>query len=300
METPNLPFSILGVSDSGKTNYITVMLHELGSAAGLKLAVNAQNTETSNHQEKNRKSIYENHTIPDSTTADEVFPQIWWVKNLAKRRGNVVPTYTFTIFDGAGETHEDKADAPAVGRYINLSKAMIITIDPLVLDGVRRNGNVNPTIIKNSLSGRDDNVKSVKSREIVNDIADKARGYRNLESGAILKMPVAVVLTKFDTVWHHSIFQSEPPAKNPGASILNGGLDIDRIKGRDDAIRAWLQAVKESEFLTALEANFDKFMLFGVSSYGNPPKEVGKLGDISPNRVLDPILWLFHSAKFID
>ena len=46
LETPNLPFSIIGVSNSGKTNYITVMLHELGEASGLRLILGHQTKET--------------------------------------------------------------------------------------------------------------------------------------------------------------------------------------------------------------------------------------------------------------
>lgn len=50
LETPNLPFSIVGVSNSGKTNYITVMLHELGRSSGLRLALGHQTKATLDHQ----------------------------------------------------------------------------------------------------------------------------------------------------------------------------------------------------------------------------------------------------------
>ena len=51
----------------------------------------------------------------------------------------------------------------------------------------------------------------------------------------------------------------------------------------------------------ALDSHFKEYYFFGVSSYGNPPKDAYTLPDeIKPHRVLDPILWLFKRAKFID
>ena len=54
LETKNLPFSIVGVSNSGKTNFITVMLQELSrGTSGIRLALGAQNKDTENHQNEN-------------------------------------------------------------------------------------------------------------------------------------------------------------------------------------------------------------------------------------------------------
>ena len=86
LETPNLPFSIVGVANSGKTNYITVMLHELGRSSGLRLALGHQTKATLDHQNTNCDLIYEQHTVPEVTQPGENMPQIWYIKNLQKRR----------------------------------------------------------------------------------------------------------------------------------------------------------------------------------------------------------------------
>src|SRR5699024_1032862 len=150
LETPNLPFSIVGVSNSGKTNYITVMLRELGRSSGLRLALGHQTKATLDHQNTNCDLIYEQHTIPEATQSGESMPQIWYIKNLQKRHGSEVPTYTFTIFDGAGEDHENNLDpSSTVCRYINASKAIILAIDPLVLSKIRRGGVVDHDVMVN-------------------------------------------------------------------------------------------------------------------------------------------------------
>ena len=60
----SLPFCIIGVSSSGKTNFITVMLHELSRVSELRIALSAQNKYTRDVQRENYTNIYENYIPP--------------------------------------------------------------------------------------------------------------------------------------------------------------------------------------------------------------------------------------------
>jgi hypothetical protein len=302
LETPNLPFSIVGVSNSGKTNYITVMLHELGkfSNPSLRLALGHQTKETLDHQNENYQRIYEQHTRPESTQGGASMPQIWSIKNLQKKRGNDCPTYTFTIFDGAGEDHENNIDpSSAVCRYINASAAIILAIDPLVLSSIRNGGVVDFNIMKNSLAGDVGTAKN--AQDVINSVANYIKTARGLKSSQVLNIPVAVVLTKFDTVINHQSFGSQAIIKEKSLHIRSGKVDETGIKQVHDEIEYWLEEIGEGAFIAALESHFKEFCFFGVSSYGSPPKDANTLADnIRPHRVLDPILWLFKKAKFVD
>lgn len=300
LETPNLPFSIVGVSNSGKTNYITVMLHELGKASGLRLALGAQNKDTRDHQNENYKRIYEDHTRPESTSGGESTPQIWYVKNLMKKRGNDVPTYTFTIFDGAGEDHENNLDTSStVCRYINASKAIILVLDPLILSSIRRGGVVDPEVMRNSLAGSDGETKNAV--DVVNNVATYIKAARGIKDTQVLKIPVAIVLTKFDTILSHKSFGPSALIKSSSLNARDGKVDMAGIQQVNDEICNWLDEIGEGSFITAIQSNFKEFYFFGVSSYGSPPKDANTLNDqIRPHRVLDPILWLFKKAKFVD
>ncbi|MDR0908304.1 MAG: hypothetical protein LBM77_00930 [Spirochaetaceae bacterium] len=300
LETPNLPFSIVGVSNSGKTNYITVMLHELGKASGLRLALGAQNKETRDHQNENYQYIYESHTRPESTEAGANTPQIWYIRNLQKKSGNNVPTYTFTVFDGAGEDYENNLDpASTVCRYINVSKAIILTIDPLVLSRVRRGGVVDPEVMKNSLAGSEGVTKNAE--DVINSVAMYIKAARGISANKLLDVPVAVVLTKFDAILNHKAFGPQALVRSPSLNIRNGKVDLTEIQQVDEEIRNWLTEIDESAFINAIQSQFKEFYFFGVSSYGSPPKDAYNLADeIHPHRVLDPILWLFKKSKFID
>jgi hypothetical protein len=304
LETPNLPFSIVGVTNSGKTNYITVMLHELSKASGLRLALGHQTQYTLEHQKENYNDIYETHTPPELTKkegdTERLKPQIWYIKNLQRKHGNNVPTYTFTIFDGAGEDHEHNLDpASTVGRYINASKAIILAIDPLVLPNIRRGSVVDPDVMRNSLGGDEGETKNAE--DVINSVSAYIKTARGIKSSQILKIPVAVVLTKFDTILSHRAFASNALIKSPSLNIRDGKVDLTEIEQVDGEIRNWLYEIGEGSFIAALESHFKEFRFFGVSSYGAPPKDAYTLADdIRPHRVLDPILWFFKKAKFID
>jgi len=300
LETPNLSFSIVGVSNSGKTNYITVMLHELSKAIELQLALGTQNKDTRNHQDNNYQLIYVKHTPPEGTLAGVSMPQIWYIKNLLKKSKKETPTYTFTIFDGAGEDHENNMDpASTVCRYINASKAIMLVLDPLILSNIRNGGIVDQDIMRNSLAGHLGETKNAV--DIVNSLATYIKAARGISSNKILNIPVAVILTKFDTILSHRSFGPGAIIRNPSLTIRDGRVNLAEIQQIDAEIRNWLEQIDEGSFINALKANFSEFYFFGVSSYGSPPKSASELAkDIKPHRVLDPILWFFKNAKFID
>jgi hypothetical protein len=300
LETPNLPFSIVGVTNSGKTNYITVMLHELGKTSGLRLALAHQTSETLEHQRQNYERIYEDHTRPDNTVGGENMPQIWSIGNLQKKSGGQVPRYTFTIFDGAGEDHEHNLDSSStVCRYIKASKAIILAIDPLVLSNIRKGGIVDPDVMTNSLGGYMGVTKN--AADVINSVATYIKVARGISSSKLLNIPVAVVLTKFDTIINHRSFGSQALVKKESLNIRDGKIDTTEIEQVDGEIRNWLYEIGEGAFINVLESHFKEFYFFGVSSFGAPPLTRDTLvKDIRPHRVLDPILWLFKKSKFID
>jgi len=301
LETKNLPFSIIGVPGSGKTNYITVMLHELKKSAGLKLALSHQDKETRDHQSKHYKMIYEDLEPPPANVSGEITPQIWSIKNLAKIGKNKVPTYTFTIFDGAGEDHKENIDAnSAVVRYINMSEAIIFVLDPLTISAIRNEGHIDQKVIQNSLGGGTGEVAF--AQDIINDIANYIRSMNpgKYRSDSRIKIPVAVVMSKFDTVWSHHSFGQDPLVRNPSLTIENGKISVEEIEEVNQEVQDWLREIDEDGLLATLDANFPNHKFFGVSSYGKPPKDASTLNKPHPHRVLDPILWLFKSKKFID
>lgn len=300
----NMPygsFSIVGLSNSGKTNYITVMLNELQHRSGLGLTANPLNKNSITKQNQNYDLIYLKHKKPDATKVGSEKPQIWSVKNGKKRRGNTVPTYTFTIFDGAGESHEKLDSSSTECRYIAASKAIIITIDPLALEGVKNGGFVDSQTINNSRPvNKSTGGEGLQSVDIVSGVASYIKGAIGMRQTKRISIPVAFVLTKFDTVLDHPAFGENALVKHPSEVFVDGEYKDTEAIQIDAEIKSWLNEIGEGAFIDAVEANFSNYRFFGISSYGSVPPSSEKTPDkIEPHRVLDPLLWLFHQGKFI-
>ncbi|MCL2415193.1 MAG: hypothetical protein FWD01_00095 [Defluviitaleaceae bacterium] len=301
LRTPNLPFSIVGVPSAGKTAYITVMLHQLRLMGNIfNLSLSHQDKPTMNHQTELRKMIYEDLQPPLATNRGAIMPQIWKITNKARRAKNGHPAYTFTIFDGAGEDHLEEIDVSStVARYISTSEAIILILDPLTISGVRTTGLVDQKVMQDSLGG--DMGETAYAQDIINDIARyiRAMNPKKYRSGNFINIPVAVVMSKFDTVWNHHAF-ADGLVKNPNITFSKGKINMNEIDQVHQEIIDWLDLIGESDLVSTLEANFPIYKFFGVSSYGSPPKDVGTLNKPDPHRVLDPLLWLFKNMKFID
>lgn len=297
----SLPFCIIGVSSSGKTNFITVMLHEMSRVPELRIALSAQNKYTRDVQRENYTNIYEKHIPPRPTDPTELGerlkPQLWQIKNLMRQKSSSTPTYTFTIYDGAGEDHTERLDATsAICGYINASNAVIITLDPLILTNLRRM--INPDIRRNSGASEGD---TNSAENIVNSVAAYIKVARNIPTNKMLTIPVAVVLTKFDTILQLDSLPAGAVVRKPSMTFSGGKVNMTEITQVDEEIRDWLYSIGEGSFITALESNFKKFYFFGISSYGKPPETQGSVNEnINPHRILDPVLWLFKEEKFID
>lgn len=210
-------------------------------------------------------------------------PQQWRITDRSRIRGNDIPAYSLTIFDGAGEDIE-RID-PTISRYISGAKTLIILIDPLSIPEVRKS--VSEEIISNSTTTIHENGDSAK---MVDGLAKYIRSC-GLSTGKLISKEVAIVFTKIDAVRESfgssTVMQSSP-------HLESGGF----VKADGDAVHAeikdWLTTHNASSFLNALDANFDvnKLHMFGVSSFGQPPKNNGNLGKVMPHRVLDPIIWM--------
>ena len=290
----SLPFCIIGVSSSGKTNFITVMLHELSRVSELRIALSAQNKYTRDVQRENYTNIYENHIPPRPTDptelGDRLKPQLWQIKNLMRQKSNTTPTYTFTIYDGAGEDHSERLDpSSAICGYI-------ITLDPLILTNLRRM--INPDVRRNSGASEGD---TNSAEDIVNSVAAYIKAARGLNTNKMLTIPVAVVLTKFDTILQLDSLPAGAVVRKPSMTFSRGKVNLTEISQVNEEIRDWLYGIGEGSFIAALESNFKNFYFFGVSSYGEPPETQGSVNEnIKPHRILDPVLWLFKEEKFID
>lgn len=281
-----LRFSILGIAGAGKTNFLTTMLHELRHAIGTPLVLAPMDGDTGAAFQSNDHSVYEaGRPVPATPPGTPPRPQQWKVMDKARMSKTSIPSYSLTIFDGAGEDCEHIN--PVISRYISGSKALVILIDPLALTGVR--DTIDDDILNWSTTTQHD---MDASAAMVDGLANYIRQSCNIRPGKLIDRDVAIVFTKIDAVrssFSNATVMQPSPHLGKKAFVK---ADSDAV---DAEIRDWLISHGESAFLNAIETNFraDKIRFFGVSSFGQPPTGNAQLGKVVPHRVLDPLMWMF-------
>lgn len=280
-----LRFSLLGTTGSGKSNFLTTMLHELLHASDTPWSLAAMENNTKAMYNENCDFVYKmGQPVPATPPGMTPPPHLWVLKDKLRMTKTRIPSYSITIFDGAGEDVENIN--PVISRYINGSKALVILIDPLALPGVAK------TIDKNILNWSSTATHSDSaSAQMVDGLAAYIRASCGIKPGTLINRDVAVVFTKLDAV--ESSFGSATVTQ-PSPHLARKGFvkaDADAV---DAEIRDWLESRGESIFLDSVETNFrkDKIRYFGVSSFGQPPTGASRLGKVVPHRVLDPLIWM--------
>lgn len=287
-----LRFSILGITGAGKTNFLTTMLHELRHTPGTPLVLAPMDSETSASFQENDRAIYESRQpVPATPPGTPPKPQQWRIRDRTKMTSKSVPSYSLTIFDGAGEDCEHID--PVISRYISGSKVLVILIDPLALHGVK--SAISQDILNWSTSASHD---LDASATMVDGLANYIRQSCNIRPGKLIDRDVAVVFTKIDAVKESfgssTVMQPSPHLSQKGFVRA----DSDAV---DAEIRDWLESRGETSFLDAIDTNFQKkkIRFFGVSSFGQPPTGSAQLGKVMPHRVLDPLMWMLSREDII-
>ena len=287
-----LRFSILGITGSGKTNFLTTMLHELRHTAGSPWVIAPMDPQTTAIFQENDRAVYDMRQPVAATPAGITPPpQLWRIKDKNRMTDKTIPSYSMTIFDGAGEDCEHID--PVISRYIEGSKVLVILIDPLALPGVAKT--ISADILNWSTSTTHD---ASASADMADGLANYVRQSCNIAPGKLINRDVAVVFTKIDAV--KDSFGSAT-VMQPSPHLVQKGFvraDADAVNAE---IRDWLESRGETTFLDAIETNFrkDRVRFFGVSSFGQPPTGSYQLGRVMPHRVLDPLIWMLSKEGIV-
>lgn len=287
-----LRFSILGISGAGKTTFLTTMLHELRHSHNSPWVIAPMDSDTQAQFQQNDQAIYQDRATVEATPPGMApRPQQWKIKDKSRMTNSKIPTYSLTIFDGAGEDCQNIN--PAISRYINGSKLLIILIDPLALPHV--GARINPDILR--WSSTTDHASDA-SANMVDTLANYIRQSCGISSKKLIDRDVAVVFTKIDAVKDSfgSATVMQPSPHMAQKAFVKA--DADAV---DAEIRDWLDMEGESAFLAAIDTTFrkGKVRFFGVSSFGQPPTGANRLAKVMPHRVLDPLLWMLAKENMI-
>lgn len=276
-----LRFSVVAPSGAGKTNFMTAMIEEARACKPLNFLVMPMNNETRDNQRDWAYEMYEMLRPVPQTERGEVTPMQWRFQDMNKATDKVVPPYSVTIFDGAGEDQQDLD--PLICRYISGSKMIMLLLDPTQLYGVRQEMSAEEI----EVSGGMKNITRQDTQDFIAGLISYLKQACNISARHKIQIPVAVVFSKIDAVARNL---GNAMVLTPSGHAKQGKFIRSEAETVHAEIDGWIERCGDG-LTNIFNANFTKWRYFGVSAFGQLPQSRMKLQHPIPLRVLDPLIW---------
>jgi len=284
--------SIIGGRATGKSHYIAALYHQLRETVGknMNLSVFMVGDYTRDRfLNYYYLPLFSNHTLIEGTlsaTVDETVktPMIFRLK---ADKGGKSSAVNLCFYDSAGEDMKSLEIMSTEARYITNSSGIIFLLDPLQIPAIRQKL---PTEI---LPHHDVKAEPIYLVERLRELFERS----DLEPNKKIKKPVAFVFSKIDALINYQIIDPTSTLRQIGNHF--GSYNLTDAQSLHTEVWNYLQTWMASGFTEFVEAYFENFQYFGVSSLGEPPDN-NKLDSVSPHRVEDPFLWLLFQYDLIE
>ena len=287
--------ALVGAKESGKTVYMTVLVHELMHRVGedLNAAISGADDETRlRFASDYEQPLYRESRLLASTTtaaARDRAPLVFRFTTEGKtsrlnRNGTGEPQRTLlSFFDTAGE---DLRSAQAVEenvQYLAAADGIVLLLDPLQMRGARKlaaPGTRLPT----------PGAANDEPANVLENITDLIMAKERIKASQRIGKPLAIAFTKMDTLLHDLKETSpllRPPTHMPyfdEQDSLAVHTEIQRLLARWEGSRIDQIAQK----------NYRTYRYFGVSALGETPTDDNRVSPrgIRPYRVTGPFTWM--------
>lgn len=287
--------SVIGARDTGKSNYIGVLIHEFlgrvapafnGSFIGFDKSLEEYNRRFGDTLYKAKVRIAQTETALNR--ADNPLPLIFTLSLTHKSFfSSKINKYTFVFYDTAGEDLEDFETTSTVAKYICKSKGIIFLLDPLKIGDVENQ--LDNVMVQRASSTSD----VTSSAEIMNNASELIRNDKKILSTTKIDIPVAVVFSKFDVI--DSIVPDGATVKNNSPHCKNGAFSASDIETVNNEVRGLLDAWNDRELIAFIDNNYNRHAFFCSSAFGlnnNAELGSGKINTPNPHRIEDAFLWI--------
>ncbi len=284
----NIHIPIVGGPSAGKTHYLTACVRELMQSYGPahRLSVTMPDEADYRAYQTSLALLNQGQQLGKTTVEQGGHTRAYNLQ--IRRRRQRIPTLLY-IYDGAGEYYTDQ-DSAAQQVYYRYVTGFIMIVDPFTIEGVHRQyadrlqaaGTTLAVNAQERLSG------------IYERMLETLEIHYDLQPGVRFPHPIAVVLTKLDA------FDLQERIGGPAARremARNPDLHTE-----EQAIHALVQRFLirngEGNLVRNLYAQFEAVRFFACSSTGRiiRPEDHRPL---TPERVLDPLLWLLAQTNVL-
>ncbi|MBQ2726859.1 MAG: hypothetical protein IJF78_14235 [Clostridia bacterium] len=292
--TSNYPIAIIGAKESGKSNYVAVLINqlrnEIGKSFDCSLMACGDNT-INRYKREFYDPLYRHRMCAGATDSGEVEPLIYSLlfKRPAKwLRKAVNDAVSLTFFDTAGENLNSLASMQTHNRYLCHASGIILLLDPLQLPAVR-----NELEGKITLPQENTEVTAILSRAI--EIIRTGTGMTDVTKK--IDIPIAISFTKIDAV--DSMLDPASCLKNDSAHIRNGYFDTKDFNDSNEEMQSLVEKWLGPELYQMVSLQFNHFAFFGLSALGSNPDVDKKIPKFRPFRVADPFLWILSQKGIV-
>jgi len=292
--TKNYPIAIIGAKESGKSNYVAVLINqlknEIGRSFDCSLMACGDNT-LNRYKNEFYDPLYRHKTCAGATDAGEVEPLIYSL--LFQRKGKLFSkavnnAVSLTFFDTAGENLKSKASMQTHNRYLSHASGIILLLDPLQLPAVR-----DELEGKITLPEENTDVNTILTRTV--EIIREGRNLKDLSKK--IDIPIAISFTKIDAV--DSILDPASCLKNDSSHIRKGVFDKNDFNDSNEEMQSLVESWLGTELYQNVSMQFNDFAFFGLSALGSNPDVDKKIPKFRPFRVADPFLWILSREGIV-
>lgn len=276
--------TLLGAADSGKSNYIAVLVRELRERIGSRLnfAFGSWSDNSNAYDDDYEGAVYTRKECVSKTQrvqsqSSVVAPMVFGLQSSARRGpGGMLATISF--FDPPGEGLMSDRDVERFHKSVFNSDGLVLLIDgeKLVRDGKALGAFTEATKVLEVVARRLDADRSWSKRllpylAIALSKSDLLGGLEDMPERAIER-------PSYDRGFDHSDFR-----------IVSSG--VERLIRRNGG----------SNFCNIAQATFgrDQVGFFAVSAFGCAPDRNGKIPRVEPVRAVDPFLWLMSETGIL-
>ena len=283
--------AVIGGRETGKGHYIATLVHrleqEVGSQFGFGFSMQGDETRTRFENDYRTPLFHRKSLIaPTQSATVDIRTKTPMVFRLKSTDGRRLWAINLSFFDSAGEDMTSLDTLAAEARYICSASGIIFLLDPLQIKAIRQRYPGDDLPEYNGLA---------EPAYIVERLRELFERQTGVPATTKVKTPVAFVLSKVDTLL---------PMIDPGSALRMTGehfghFNLSDAQSVHTEIWNYLQSWMGSGFCNRVEADFQTYHYFGVSSLGRPPMEGRRVETVSPIRIEDPFLWVLYQLGLI-
>lgn len=301
--------SIIGARDSGKSNYVGVLTHELQYRVSNKFDFSFGMIKESNEQYKERfgRWLYpeqygqrsgagQAHTVPRTEAHIKgrtitMSPPI--VCELGKRIGKKIERYSLSFLDSAGEDFEDPVAMSTVMPYIAHSKGIIFLLDPMQIPNVRNQ--LAASVVQQCSSTQIGEV--ISHGDVISNVAELIRTNKKMKKGKVIDIPVVVAFSKFDAL--KSIVDSSDKLWKDSPHADLGAFDCIDLQMVSEEMIGLLSMWGLADFIDKVKTEFSNVVYLPCSAFGSCPDVSHNVAPPKSLRLEDGVLWIMKELNMI-